>query len=175
MSAVVVYKSKYGSTKTYAEWIAEDLGCEAIDAKNVKIDDLLKYDTIIYGGGLYAEIINGVILLTKNMDKLEGKKLIVYTTAITPLKYREYYDEMVIKKNFSDDIKDKFKVYNFMGKMIIDELTLVHRTALKTLKKIMSGKENPTEMEKLLVELCDANGDFSDRESIKDLVEYARG
>ena len=80
-----------------------------------------------------------------------------------------------IKKNFSDDIKDKFKVYNFMGKMIIDELTLVHRTALKTLKKIMSGKENPTEMEKLLVELCDANGDFSDRESIKDLVEYARG
>ncbi|MBQ6860244.1 MAG: flavodoxin [Clostridia bacterium] len=174
MSTVVVYKSKYGSTKTYAEWIAEDLGCEAIDAKNVKIDDLLKYDTIIYGGGLYAEIINGVILLTKNMDKLEGKKLIVYTTAITPLKYREYYDEMVIKKNFSDDIKDKFKVYNFMGKMIIDELTLVHRTALKTLKKIMSGKENPTEMEKLLVELCDANGDFSDRESIKDLVEYAR-
>ena len=101
MSTVVVYKSKYGSTKTYAEWIAEDLGCEAIDAKNVKIDDLLKYDTIIYGGGLYAEIINGVILLTKNMDKLEGKKLIVYTTAITPLKYREYYDEMVIKKNFS--------------------------------------------------------------------------
>lgn len=175
MSTVVVYKSKYGSTKTYAEWIAEDLGCEAIDAKNVKIDDLLKYDTIIYGGGLYAEIINGVILLTKNMNKLEGKKLIVYTTAITPLKYREYYDEMVIKKNFSDDIKDKFKVYNFMGKMIIDELTLVHRTALKTLKKIMSGKENPTEMEKLLVELCDANGDFSDRESIKDLVEYARG
>lgn len=174
MSTVVVYKSKYGSTKTYAEWIAEDLGCEAIDAKNVKIDDLLKYDTIIYGGGLYAEIINGVILLTKNMNKLEGKKLIVYTTAITPLKYREYYDEMVIKKNFSDDIKDKFKVYNFMGKMIIDELTLVHRTALKTLKKIMSGKENPTEMEKLLVELCDANGDFSDRESIKDLVEYAR-
>lgn len=175
MSTVVVYKSKYGSTKTYAEWIAEDLGCEAIDAKNVKIDDLLKYDTIIYGGGLYAEIINGVILLTKNMDKLEGKKLIVYTTAITPLKYREYYDEMVIKKNFSEEIKDKFKVYNFMGKMIIDELTLVHRTALKTLKKIISGKENPTEMEKLLAELCDANGDFSDRESIKDLVEYARG
>ena len=28
-------------------------------------------------------------------------------------------------------------------------------------------------MEKLLVELCDANGDFSDRDAIKDLVEYA--
>ena len=25
MNAIVVYKTKYGSTKTYAEWIAEDL------------------------------------------------------------------------------------------------------------------------------------------------------
>ncbi|MBO5179491.1 MAG: flavodoxin domain-containing protein [Clostridia bacterium] len=174
MSTIVVYKSKYGSTKQYAEWIAEELGCEALDAKNVKIDDLEKYDTIIYGGGLYAEVINGVILLTKNMDKLEGKKLIVYSTGITPLKYREYYDKLVIEKNFKTEMLDKIKVYNFLGKMILDELTIVHRTALKTLKKIMQSKENPTEMEKLLVELCDANGDFSDREAIKDLVEYAK-
>lgn len=174
MNTIVVYKSKYGSTKQYAEWIAEELGCEAVDVKNVKIDDLEKYDTIIYGGGLYAEIINGVILLTKNMNKLEGKKLIVYSTGITPLKYHEYYDKLVIEKNFKPEMLDKIKVYNFMGKMILDELTIVHRTALKTLKKIMQGKENPTEMEKLLVELCDANGDFSDREAIKDLIEYAK-
>lgn len=174
MRTIVVYKSKYGSTKQYAEWIAEELSCDAVDEKNVKIDDLEKYDTIIYGGGLYAEVINGVILLTKNMDKLEGKKLIVYSTGITPLKYREYYDKLVIEKNFKPEMLEKIKVYNFLGKMILDELTIVHRTALKTLKKIMQGKENPTEMEKLLVELCDANGDFSDREAIKDLVEYAK-
>lgn len=174
MRTIVVYKSKYGSTKQYAEWIAKELSCDAVDAKNVKIDDLEKYDTIIYGGGLYAEVINGVILLTKNMDKLEGKKLIVYSTGITPLKYREYYDKLVIEKNFKPEMLEKIKVYNFLRKMILDELTIVHRTALKTLKKIMQGKENPTEMEKLLVELCDANGDFSDREAIKDLVEYAK-
>ncbi len=70
---------------------------------------------------------------------------------------------------------EKIKVFNFMGKMILDELSPVHRAALKTLKKIMSSKENPSEMEKLLVELCDADGDFSDRTSIAELVEYARG
>lgn len=174
MSTVVVYKSKYGSTKKYAEWIAEELGSEAIDAKNIKIEDLLKYDTIIYGGGLYAEVINGVILLTKNLDKLDGKKLIVYSTGITPLNYREYYDKLVIAKNFKPEMLEKIKVYNFMGKMIIDELTFVHKSALKTLKQIMQNKKEPTEMEKLLIELCDANGDFSDRDSIKELVEYAR-
>ena len=29
-------------------------------------------------------------------------------------------------------------------------------------------------MEKFLIELCDTSGDFTDREAIKDLVEYAK-
>lgn len=174
MKAIVLYKSKYGSTKVYAEWIAEELSCKAVDAKQVKIDDLAEYDTIIYGGGLYAEIIAGVTLITKNIEVLKDKKLIVYTTGITPLDCREYYDKMVIEKNFKGDIASKVKVFNFLGKMVMEELTLVHRTALKTLKKIMSSKENPSEMEKLLVELCDADGDFSDRNAIADLIKYVK-
>lgn len=174
MKAIVIYKSKYGSTKAYAEWIAEELDCKAVDAKQVKIDDLAEYDTIIYGGGLYAEVIAGVTIITKNMEKLADKKLIIYTTGITPLDCRDYYDKMVMEKNFKGDIASKVKVFNFLGKMVMSELSVVHRTALKTLKKIMSSKENPSEMEKLLVELCDADGDFSDRGAIADLVNYAK-
>ena len=173
MNAIVVYKSKYGSTRAYAEWISEELDCEAIDAKNIKIDDLVKYDTIVYGGGLYAEVINGVILITKNFEKLKDKKIAVYTTGITPIECRDYYDKMVIDKNFKDkEMLDNIRVFNFLGKMKLYELSLVHRTALKTLKKIMSSKENPTDMEKLLVDLCDADDDFTDRNAIKELVEY---
>ena len=175
MSAIVVYKSKYGSTKAYAEWIAEELGCEAVDAKSVKADDLTVYDAIVYGGGLYAEIISGVSLITKNLSKLEGKKIAVYSTGITPLDCREYYDKLVIEKNFKPEMLSEIKVYNFLGKMVIDELSLPHRTALKTLKKIMSGKENPTPMEKMLIDLCDASGDFSDRAAIAELVNYIKG
>lgn len=174
MNAIVVYKTKYGSTKTYAEWIAEELDCEAIDAKKITADDLLKYDTIIYGGGLYAEVINGVTLITKNFNKLKEKKIIVYTTGITPIECRDYYDKLVTEKNFKPEMLNYIKIFNFLGRMIINELSVVHKTAIKTLKKIMSGKENPTEMEKLLVELCDADGDFTDREAIDDLIEYAK-
>ncbi len=174
MNTIVVYKSKYGSTKQYALWIAEELGCRAVDAKKVKADDLLKYDAIIYGGGLYAEVINGVSLIVKNAEKLKDKKVAVYSTGITPLKYREYYDKMVVEKNFKNGVPENVKVFNFLGKMKTDELSFTHKTALKTLKKIMSGKENPTEMEKLLVELCDANDDFTDKNAIKELVDYIR-
>ena len=68
----------------------------------------------------------------------------------------------------------KIKVFNFLGKMIIDELSIPHKAALKTLKKIMSGKENPSDMEKLLIKLCDTSEDFTDRKAIAELVEFVR-
>ena len=175
MKTIVVYKTKYGSTKTYAEWIAEELSCEAVDVKHTNIEKLFEYDTIIYGGGLYAEVINGVSIITKNLDKLKDKKIAVYTTGITPLDCRAYYNDYVIKKNFKDGVPDNIKIFNFLGKMKMDELSLVHRTALKSLKKIMSNKKNPSEMEKLLVELCDADGDFSNKDDIKELISYIKG
>lgn len=174
MNTIVIYKSKYGSTKDYAQWIAEELNCDCHDAKGIRADDLLKYDTIIYGGGLYAEIIAGVSLITKNIEKLKDKKLIVYTTGITPIEVREYYDGEVLDKNFKPEIRQYIKVYNFLGKMILDELSVPHRTAIKMLKKMMSAKVNPTDMEKMLIELCDADGDFTDRAAIAKLVEYAK-
>ncbi len=173
MSKIVLYQSKYGSTKAYAEWIAQELDCMAVEAKKIKIEDLSTYDTIVYGGGLYAEVIAGVTLITKNFEQLKDKKLFVYSTGITPLDCRDYYDNLVLKKNFKPYMLEKIKVYHFLGKMVLDELSVVHRTALKSLKKLMSRKENPTEMEKLLIELCDADGDFSDRTAIAPLVKDA--
>jgi len=174
MNTIVIYRSKYGSTKQYAEWIAEELGCEARDAKGMKVSDLLPYDTIICGGGLYAEVIAGVSLITKNYDILSEKNLVVFSTGLTPPEYREYYDKLVLEKNFKPHMISKIKVFNFLGKMIIDELSIPHKAALKTLKKIMSGKENPSDMEKLLIKLCDTSEDFTDRKAIAELVEFVR-
>ena len=53
MKKIVVYTSKTGFAQKYAEWIAEELGCEAVSckkyAKSAKDEDL-----VIYGGGIMA-------------------------------------------------------------------------------------------------------------------------
>ena len=175
MKTIVIYKSRYGSTETYARHIAKELGCEVFDTKKIKVGDLLDYDTIILGGGLYAETIAGVNIITKNFEKLKDKKLIIFTTGLTPLDCREYYDKMVIEKNFKLHMLEKIKIFNFTGKMIIEELSLPHKAAIKALKKLMSNKETPTEMEKLLIDLCDNSGDFTKLEDAADLIRYAKG
>ncbi len=174
MNPIVIYKSKYGSTKDYALWIAEVLGCDAFPSKEVNIGKLAAYDTIIYGDGLYAEMIAGISLITKNFEQLARKNLIVFTTGLTPLDCREYYDEMVMEKNFKPHMRSSVKVFNFMGKMILEELSLPHKAAIVALKKIMGAKENPSAMEKMLYDLCDTSGDFTEKSAIEPLIEYVK-
>ena len=49
MSTIVVYQSETGFTKKYAEWIAEEFGCEAVPFKKTNATKLQGYDKVIYG------------------------------------------------------------------------------------------------------------------------------
>ena len=60
---VVLYGSKYGSTKQYAEWIAEELNADLLDVNDANLQNIKNYDTIIYGGAVYAGGITGINLL----------------------------------------------------------------------------------------------------------------
>ena len=54
MRILVTYASKYGTTKRYAQWIAEDLACDLRDSREVNAELLKSYDILIHGGGLCA-------------------------------------------------------------------------------------------------------------------------
>ncbi|MBQ1470822.1 MAG: hypothetical protein IIZ34_00475 [Eubacterium sp.] len=80
----VIYYSKYGTTRRYAEWIASELEAELFDARKFKKKDLSRFDTIVYGGGIYAGGIKGIELITKNWYKgLSEKRVIVFAVGIT--------------------------------------------------------------------------------------------
>ncbi|MFA7069096.1 MAG: flavodoxin domain-containing protein, partial [Acidaminococcaceae bacterium] len=80
MRSVVIYSSKTGFTKKYAKWLAEDLSADIFDATKVTAEMLEGYDTIIYGGGLYALGISGVEYIKQNRGKLKNKKVVVFAT-----------------------------------------------------------------------------------------------
>ena len=65
MSGIILYQSKYGATKKYAEWISEETGFSCVETKKAKIEEVKTYDTIVLGGGIYAGGIAGIAFLTK--------------------------------------------------------------------------------------------------------------
>lgn len=74
MSGVILYQSKYGATKRYAEWLSEETGFQCIETKKADINEIISYDSIILGGGIYASGIAGLPFLKKNINKLTDKK-----------------------------------------------------------------------------------------------------
>ena len=76
---LVIFESKYGSTKRYAEWVADALSCSLLERKCVRPSDLEAADTIIYGGGLYAGGVSGIKLLIKNWNLISNKNVVLFT------------------------------------------------------------------------------------------------
>ena len=49
MKSIVIYNSKTGFTKKYAEWISEAAGCECVELKKAGKVKLAEYDSSVFG------------------------------------------------------------------------------------------------------------------------------
>ena len=73
---IVIYQSKYGATKKYAEWLAEELSCDLVETKKATIEQIEKYDVVILGGGIYATGIAGISFLKRHYERLKIRRLL---------------------------------------------------------------------------------------------------
>ncbi|WP_035292230.1 flavodoxin domain-containing protein [Clostridium sp. KNHs214] len=169
----VIYKSKYGSTKKYAQWIADEVKGNLFDASEIKVEMLKEYDTIVYGGGLYASGISGISLITKNFDIIKDKKIIVYTVGLASTDKKEVFAP-IIEKNFPKEIINNIKFFHFRGGIDYKKLSLVHKAMMAMLKKVVSKKpeDKLTDDDKGLLATYGDKVDFTDRSAIVPLVNY---
>ena len=60
IKGMILYQSKYGATKKYAQWLSEETGFPCVETKQARISDVREYDIILLGGGIYASGIAGL-------------------------------------------------------------------------------------------------------------------
>lgn len=171
---VVIYKSKYGATKQYAEWIAKEVGCDLLDGSKLDLNTILPYHTIIYGGGLYASGINGISLITKNFKKLNEKNLIVFTVGLADPNNKEQF-QPILHKNFKDDMLEKISVFHFRGSIDYKKLGIIHQSMMSMLKTFTRRKgENLTDEDRQMLETYGKKVDFTDILSIKPVITFIK-
>lgn len=147
MKTLVVYQSKTGFTQKYAQWIAEDLGCELRSISDVNESVIAGYDLVIHGGWLLAGVING-------LDKLRSykpKKLIAFGVGFTPK------ENMDMGKLAEGNKLTDSPVFYFEGGINPPKMGFAGRTIVKAVTK------KPLEYM-----------DLTDRASIAPLVNAAR-
>ena len=172
MKTVVIYKSKTGFTKRYAEWIAKDLSADIFDIKKVNINMITKYDAIIYGGSLYAVGIIGVKFITKNIDKLKSKKVVVFATGASPSREEVLND--VINKNFTTEQQKYIKFFYFRGGFNYSKLNLFDKFLMTLLKwKIKNKKKDTLTTDEIgMLAIYEKSVDFTKKEHITAIINY---
>ena len=169
----VLYQSKYGATQKYAQWLAEELGCDVCETPRAKAEQLADYDTIILGGGLYATGIAGISFLKKNIKCLAGKRIAVFAVGASP------HDEDAINEIKARNLKDELAgipLYYCRGAWNQEKMSLKDRTLCGMLKKSVA-KKDPATYEpwmKALMEAYGTNNDWTDRKNLEPLIEFAR-
>jgi len=171
MKTIVIYTSTTGFTKKYAEWIAQDLGADLVEARSLRPETLQAYDTIIYGGSLHAVGIRGIKALKRNFARLHGKRIIVFATGATPS--RTDVPEEVINANFSPEERARIRFFYLRGGFDYSKLGPVDKLLMGLLKLKIKGKNERTPDEKGMLAAYSHPVDFTKRENIKDLVAFA--
>ncbi len=171
MKKIVVYKSISGFTKKYAGWIAQELQSDIFNIKDTNIKKLQDYDLIVFGGSLHAAGISGIGMIKNNLKKLSGKKIVVFATGASPL--RENMLSEVLDHNFSKEDQEKIRFYYFRGGFDFNKLNLTNKILMILFKWIIKSKKEKTDDENEMLSAYSKPLDFTKKDYIKELIEYA--
>lgn len=170
MKTIVVFKSKSGFVKKYATWIAEELAADLLEYSKVTIKDLESYDTIIYGGGLYAVGINGIKLITKNLNRLKGKRIVVFASGATPPRTDDI--EKIENNNFTKEQQEKLQFFYLRGGFDYKKLNLGDKLLMKLLKWKLKMKKTLMPDEKGMLASYTVPVDFTKKKNIEEIILY---
>lgn len=173
MRGIVLYKSKYGATKKYAEWIAAETGYDIKDITKANKKELADYDVLILGGGIYAMGISCIGFLKKNPELIREKKIYMYCVGASP--FSEEAFEAVRERNMKDGLSG-IQLFYFRGAFDMENMTFKDRNLCKMLKKAVA-KKDPADYEvweKALMEAGEEKCDWTDKSYIKPLLDELR-
>ena len=173
MSSIIIYGSKYGTTKMYAKELSKRINVEAISYE--KLNDINKYNKIIYLGGLYAGGVLGMFKTLKKLNNISNKKIIIATVGLADPADETNINNIRnnIKIQISKEIYEKAKIFHLRGGIDYSKLNLAHKTMMKLLynavKKIPEGKL--TAENKAMIETYNKKVDFVDFSSLGKIID----
>lgn len=170
---IILYQSKYGATKKYANWLAEQTEFTCIETSKADINQLALFDTVIFGGGIYASGIAGIPFLKKNIGKLSGKKLAVFCVGASP--YEEQAFQEIYNHNFKGSL-EHIPCFYCRGAWNEEQMSLKDRVLCKMLQKAIA-KKDPSEYEPWMTALTEAIGkkcDWTNKIYLEPLIAYIK-
>ena len=170
-NSIIIYGSRYGSTKRYAERLAEITGLKAVFFKDVK--SVAGYDRIVYLGALCA---GGVMGLKKTICCLSAsQELFVATVGLADPSDIGNINHIRggLKKQVPASHYDESKIFHLRGAIDYSKLSLKHRIMMRLLySKVVKIPEAERDAEvRALIATYGKQVDFVNFDTLKPIVK----
>lgn len=172
MKTVVIFNSKTGFTKRYAEWISTAAETDLMELSVAQKKDLTVYDAIIFGGWACAGSISKLGWFKDNMEKWTGKRLIAFCVGASPAGSPEI--EPALRQNFTESEFNRVSVFYCPGGLCYEKMSAPSRLMMKLFVKALKTKKDKTEVEQEMIKMLSASYDISDRKYIEPILKCLR-
>lgn len=173
MKTLVIYKSKTGFTKKYAEIVAKNIDCTMLEFKKATAATMSKYDTIVFGSRVYAGMIDGWKKAKELFQKSSAKKLVVFATGATPNVAEEIVAE-IWKTNLSAEEMETIPHFYMQSGICYEKMGWADKTIMKIASMIMSKKKEKGDYENGFEQAVASSFDASSEEFAQPLIDYLR-
>ena len=176
MKTAIIYHSKYGHTKQYAQWLAEELNADIYESKNLKISMLDDYASLVFGGSLYAGKNKAASLIVKHFEQIKDKKVALFTCGLADVSNEINLNNRnkALDKVITPEIREKITVFHLQGGIDYDNLSFLHKMMMKMVHKPLQKKpaDQLTGEEKAILETYGQKIDLSDKKMLKPIIEF---
>ncbi len=169
MNGIVLYKSKYGNTKQYAEWISESLNWELRDFSKFKAKEIASYDQIIFGSGVYMGKLNKI---KKVLSMFKNKPIIIFACAGNSGLEKEIQD--IKDNNFKKEDLSYHKFFYLPGGVDFSKVKGIMKMFINVFRKLLEKKKDLTHDEQEILKGFTEPTNFVDKKHIKEIVEYVK-
>jgi len=169
LNGVVVFKSRYGATQQYAEWIREELRIPLIDPERLDDRVVAVCDFVVIGTPVYRGKMLIADWLAQNQQRLRGRRLFLFIVC-THFEDREQQMRM-LRDNIPDGMLASFDAWFLAGRVIVGDLSetdvlylnLADLTAEERVKKDNATRTGDLVREGNILPLVEKVRSFADR------------
>lgn len=172
---LVVHASRHGTSRRYAEWIAEDLGTTALSSREVSPDDLARADAVVFCASIYGPVLRDSGTLTAAMDLAGSTAWTLATVGMSDPAVTTKRDALV-DSILGPERRACLSVFHLRGALDYTSLNFVEKSTLKGIATAIRHKPGArsAEDEAMLAVLTGSSVDLVDRAAIEPIVASVR-
>jgi menaquinone-dependent protoporphyrinogen IX oxidase len=140
MNSIVIYSSKYGATRQYAEWIGKALQLSVFEAEETDGREIIQADTVLIGTSVYIGKLRIRKWLKKNATILKNKRIILFVVCGTPAEEKEKWLPYV-RQSVPEKLIDKCTVHVLPGRMWFAKASFLDKLLLRLNASTTSDRE----------------------------------